>query len=122
MLVLFNPSLIVTEERDKLVRQLVVDNSWLDAEFHTILQQHGFVIIKERKLSNTFSVACDHICDWVLGKLKGTWVSMDVYSDGSYDVPPTLSTHTLLLMKMGVVGVLDQYEYLVRSDQDGPEM
>ena len=47
---------------------------------------------------------------------------MDVYSDGSYDVPPALSTHTLLLVKMGVVGVLDQYEYLVRSDQYGPEM
>jgi hypothetical protein len=32
-----------------------------------------------------------------------------------------LSTHTLLLVKMGVVGVLDQHKYLVRSDQDGHE-
>jgi hypothetical protein len=31
-----------------------------------------------------------------------------------------LSTHTLLLVKMGVVGVLDQHEYLV-SDQDEHE-
>jgi hypothetical protein len=32
-----------------------------------------------------------------------------------------LSTHTLLLVKMGVVGVLYQHEYLVRSDRDGHE-
>ncbi|KAI8004793.1 Malate dehydrogenase 2, cytoplasmic [Camellia lanceoleosa] len=30
--------------------------------------------------------ACDHIRDWVLGTPEGTWVSMGVYSDGSYNV------------------------------------
>ncbi|CAA6666445.1 unnamed protein product [Spirodela intermedia] len=46
-----------------------------------------------RKLSSALSAAsaaCDHIHDWVLGTPEGTGVSMGIYSNGSYNVPPGL--------------------------------
>ncbi len=36
------------------------------------------------------SSACDHIRDWVKGTPSGTWVSMGVFSDGSYGAPKVL--------------------------------
>ena len=36
------------------------------------------------------SAACDHVRDWLLGTPKGAWVSMGVYSDGSYGTPKGL--------------------------------
>ncbi|KAE8734143.1 malate dehydrogenase [Hibiscus syriacus] len=74
----------------KPVRELVKDDEWLNGEFITTVQQRGAAIIKARKLSSALSAAsaaCDHIRDWVLGTPEGTWVSMGVYSDGSYNVP-----------------------------------
>ncbi|KAE9453031.1 hypothetical protein C3L33_15068, partial [Rhododendron williamsianum] len=65
----------------------------LHGEFITTVQQRGAAIIKARKLSSALSAAssaCDHIRDWVLGTPEGTWVSMGVYSDGSYNVPAGL--------------------------------
>ncbi|KAK8585745.1 hypothetical protein V6N13_050717 [Hibiscus sabdariffa] len=75
---------------DKPVRELVKDDEWLNGEFITTVQQRGAAIIKARKLSSALSAAsaaCDHIRDWVLGTPEGTWVSMGVYSDGSYNAP-----------------------------------
>lgn len=77
----------------KPVRELVKDDEWLNGEFITTVQQRGAAIIKARKLSSALSAAsaaCDHIRDWVLGTPEGTWVSMGVYSDGSYNVPAGL--------------------------------
>ncbi|KAE8734972.1 malate dehydrogenase [Hibiscus syriacus] len=74
----------------KPVRELVKDDEWLNGEFITTVQQRGAAIIKARKFSSALSAAsaaCDHIRDWVLGTPEGTWVSMGVYSDGSYNVP-----------------------------------
>ncbi|KAL5578720.1 hypothetical protein UlMin_011162 [Ulmus minor] len=59
-------------------------------EFITIVKQRGAAIIGAQKLSSALSAAssvCDHIHDWVLGTPEEIWVSMDVYSDGSYNVP-----------------------------------
>ncbi|KAE8726333.1 malate dehydrogenase [Hibiscus syriacus] len=75
---------------DKPVRELVKDDEWLNGEFITTVQQRGAAIIKARKLSSALSAAsaaCDHIRDWSLGTPEGTFVSMGVYSDGSYNVP-----------------------------------
>lgn len=33
------------------------------------------------------SSACDHVRDWVKGTPADTWVSMGVFSDGSYNAP-----------------------------------
>ena len=65
----------------------------MDGEFISTVQQRGAAIIKARKLSSALSAAssaCDHIRDWVLGTPEGTFVSMGVYSDGSYSVPSGL--------------------------------
>ncbi|KAK6929777.1 Lactate/malate dehydrogenase, C-terminal [Dillenia turbinata] len=88
-----NHATVKTLAGDKPVRELVNDDAWLDAEFITTVQQRGAAIIKARKLSSALSAAssaCDHIRDWVLGTPEGTWVSMGVYSDGSYNVPAGL--------------------------------
>ncbi|KAL0914082.1 hypothetical protein M5K25_017587 [Dendrobium thyrsiflorum] len=88
-----NHATVMTKDGEKQVRELVADDQWLNGEFITTVQQRGAAIIKARKLSSALSAAssaCDHIRDWVLGSSKGTWVSMGVYSDGSYGVPAGL--------------------------------
>ncbi|XP_065859247.1 malate dehydrogenase, cytoplasmic-like isoform X2 [Euphorbia lathyris] len=88
-----NHATVLTNGAEKPVRQLVEDDQWLNTEFITTVQQRGAAIIKARKLSSALSAAsaaCDHIRDWVLGTPKGTWVSMGVYSDGSYGIQPGL--------------------------------
>ncbi|KAK4405883.1 malate dehydrogenase [Sesamum angolense] len=88
-----NHSIVKTPAGEKPVRQLVANDEWLNGEFITTVQQRGAAIIKARKLSSALSAAssaCDHIRDWVLGTPEGTWVSMGVYSDGSYNVPAGL--------------------------------
>ncbi|KAL4585820.1 hypothetical protein LXL04_010446 [Taraxacum kok-saghyz] len=77
----------------KSVKELVTDNHWLNTEFITNVQERSEAIIKARRLSSALSTAtatCDHMRDWILGTPKGTWVSMGVYSDGSYGVQPGL--------------------------------
>ncbi|KAK7393685.1 hypothetical protein VNO78_22248 [Psophocarpus tetragonolobus] len=88
-----NHATVTTTAGEKSVRELVTDDAWLNGEFITTVQQRGAAIIKARKLSSALSAAsaaCDHIRDWVLGTPQGTWVSMGVYSDGSYNVPAGL--------------------------------
>ncbi|PSS33763.1 malate dehydrogenase [Actinidia chinensis var. chinensis] len=88
-----NHATLTTSAGEKPVRQIVADDEWLHGEFITTVQQRGAAIIKARKLSSALSAAssaCDHIRDWVLGTPEGTWVSMGVYSDGSYNVPAGL--------------------------------
>jgi len=78
------------EQWEKPVRELVADEKWLREEFVVTVQQRGAAVIKARKQSSSLSAAsaaCDHMRDWILGTPKGTWVSMGVYSDGSYGVP-----------------------------------
>ncbi|XP_010920478.1 malate dehydrogenase [Elaeis guineensis] len=88
-----NHATVKTPAGEKPARELVADDDWLKGEFITTVQQRGAAIIKARKLSSALSAAsaaCDHIRDWVLGTPEGTWVSMGVYSDGSYNVPAGL--------------------------------
>eukprot|EP00898_Chlorokybus_atmophyticus_P007708 jgi/Chlat1/7939/Chrsp68S07377 len=75
------------------IRQAVADDAWLDGEFVSTVQQRGAAIIKARNASSALSAASsviDHVRDWVLGTPEGTWVSMGVYSDGSYNTPAGL--------------------------------
>ncbi|KAL0724029.1 hypothetical protein Bca4012_038628 [Brassica carinata] len=88
-----NHAKVQTSAGEKPVRELVKNDEYLNGEFITTVQQRGAAIIKARKLSSALSAAssaCDHIRDWVLGTPEGTFVSMGVYSDGSYDVPSGL--------------------------------
>ncbi|XP_057966089.1 malate dehydrogenase, cytoplasmic-like isoform X3 [Malania oleifera] len=88
-----NHATVTTSLGQQPVRELIADDNWLNGEFITTVQQRGATIIKARKRSSALSAAsaaCDHIHDWVLGTPKGTWVSMGVYSDGSYGIDPGL--------------------------------
>ncbi|MEE4107916.1 MAG: malate dehydrogenase [Halieaceae bacterium] len=66
-----------------------VDQAWYEDSFIPTVQQRGAAIIKARGASSAASAAnaaIDHMRDWALGTPADDWVSMGVYSDGSYDV------------------------------------
>lgn len=66
-----------------------VEHSWYQEYFIPTVQQRGAAIIAARGASSAASAANAAIChvrDWALGSADGDWVSMGVYSDGSYDI------------------------------------
>ena len=67
----------------------LIDMNWYEQDFIPTVQQRGAAIIEARGLSSAASAAnaaVDHMRDWTLGSAEGDWVSMGVYSDGSYGV------------------------------------
>jgi malate dehydrogenase len=67
----------------------LVDQGWYENEFIPTVQQRGAAIIKARGASSAASAAnaaIDHMRSWALGTEGDDWVSMGVYSDGSYDI------------------------------------
>lgn len=67
----------------------LVDQDWYEGEFIPVVQQRGAAIIKARGASSAASAAnaaIDHMHSWALGTDSDSWVSMGVYSDGSYDI------------------------------------
>lgn len=72
------------------IREAVQDDEWLNGDFITTVQQRGAAIIQARGMSSALSAAsstCDHVRNWLLGTEPGTFVSMGVFSDGSYGQP-----------------------------------
>ncbi len=66
-----------------------VDQSWYEKTYIPQVQQRGAAIIAARGASSAASAAnaaVFHMRDWALGSADGDWVSMAVYSDGSYGV------------------------------------
>ncbi|KYQ93768.1 malate dehydrogenase [Tieghemostelium lacteum] len=71
----------------------VNDDKWLKESFIPQVQNRGAAVIAARKLSSAASAATAIVChmrDWLLGTKDGEYVSMAVYSDGSYNVPKGL--------------------------------
>jgi len=67
----------------------LVEQTWLENDFIPIVQQRGAAIINARGASSAASAAnaaIDHMRSWVLGTEGDDWVSMGVYSDGSYGI------------------------------------
>jgi len=67
----------------------LVEQDWYEGEFIPVVQQRGAAIIKARGASSAASAAnaaIDHMRTWALGSDEGDWVSMGVYSDGSYGI------------------------------------
>ena len=67
----------------------LVDRSWYENDFIPSVQQRGAAVIKARGASSAASAAnaaIDHMRTWALGTAPGDWVSMGVYSDGSYGI------------------------------------
>jgi malate dehydrogenase len=66
-----------------------VEREWYEKTFIPTVQQRGAAIIAARGASSAASAANAAIChmrDWALGTPDGDWVSMGVYSDGSYGI------------------------------------
>lgn len=66
-----------------------VDKTWYEGTYIPTVQQRGAAIIAARGASSAASAAnaaIFHMRDWALGTADGDWVSMGVYSDGSYGI------------------------------------
>ena len=67
----------------------LIDQAWYEEQFIPTVQQRGAAIIKARGASSAASAAnaaIAHMRTWVQGTEAGDWVSMGVYSDGSYGI------------------------------------
>ncbi|MDX1693217.1 MAG: malate dehydrogenase [Ketobacteraceae bacterium] len=67
----------------------LVDRDWYENDFIPTVQKRGAAIIDARGASSAASAAnaaIFHMRDWALGSAEGDWVSMGVYSDGSYGI------------------------------------
>ena len=67
----------------------MVDQAWYESDFIPTVQQRGAAIISARGASSAASAAnaaIAHMRSWALGTTEGDWVSMGVYSDGSYGI------------------------------------
>ena len=67
----------------------MIDQAWYEADFIPTVQQRGAAIIKARGASSAASAAnaaIAHMRSWAMGTSEGDWVSMGVYSDGSYGI------------------------------------
>lgn len=67
----------------------LVERDWYENTFIPDVQQRGAAIIKARGASSAASAAnaaIAHMRSWATGTTAGDWVSMGVYSDGSYGI------------------------------------
>jgi len=67
----------------------LIDQAWYKETFIPEVQQRGAAIIAARGASSAASAAnaaIDHMRTWALGSAANDWVSMGIYSDGSYGI------------------------------------
>ncbi|MEZ5411455.1 MAG: malate dehydrogenase [Acidimicrobiales bacterium] len=84
------PDLFHCEVDGQNAAQLVNDQAWLEGTFIPTVAKRGAAIIDARGASSAASAAnaaIDHVRSWALGTPEGDWVSMSVWSDGSYGCP-----------------------------------
>jgi malate dehydrogenase len=87
------PDLFNCKVGGKNAAHAVGDRKWIENDFIPTVAKRGAAIIEARGLSSAASAAnaaIDHMHDWALGTSRNDWVSMAVYSDGSYGVPEGL--------------------------------
>jgi len=67
-----------------------LDETWVKEVFVPTVQKRGAAVIAARKLSSAMSAAkaaSDHMKSWFGSTPADDWVSMGVFSDGSYGTP-----------------------------------
>lgn len=82
------PDIHQTVVGDKSAMSLI-DQTWYENDFIPTVQQRGAAIIDARGASSAASAAnaaIFHVRDWALGSPADDWVSMGIYSDGSYGI------------------------------------
>lgn len=70
--------------------ELIKDNAWVQDTFVPTVQKRGAAVIAARKLSSAMSAAkaaSDHMKSLFSSTPEDDWVSMGVFSDGSYGTP-----------------------------------
>jgi len=84
------PDIFHAEVGGKNAAEVVNDQSWIENDFIPTVAKRGAAIIDARGASSAASAASatvDAARSWLLGSPEGDWVSMAVFSDGSYGVP-----------------------------------
>lgn len=84
------PDIFHAEVGGKNAAEVVNDQNWIENDFIPTVAKRGAAIIEARGASSAASAASatvDAARSWLLGSPEGDWVSMAVYSDGSYGVP-----------------------------------
>ncbi|ORJ63667.1 malate dehydrogenase [Mycobacterium simiae] len=84
------PDIFHAEIGGKNAAEVVNDQDWIENDFIPTVAKRGAAIIDARGASSAASAASatvDAARDWLLGSPEGDWVSMAVFSDGSYGVP-----------------------------------
>ncbi|KUI43173.1 malate dehydrogenase [Mycobacterium sp. IS-1590] len=87
------PDIFHAEVGGKNAAEAVNDQNWIENDFIPTVAKRGAAIIDARGASSAASAASatvDAARDWLLGTPADDWVSMAVYSDGSYGVPEGL--------------------------------
>jgi malate dehydrogenase len=87
------PDIFHAEIDGKNAAEVVNDEKWIADDFIPTVAKRGAAIIDARGSSSAASAASatvDAARDWLLGTPKDNWVSMAVFSDGSYGVPEGL--------------------------------
>ncbi|GFG54666.1 malate dehydrogenase [Mycolicibacterium agri] len=87
------PDIFHAEVGGKNAAEVVNDQNWIENDFIPTVAKRGAAIIEARGASSAASAASatiDAARDWLLGTPADDWVSMAVYSDGSYGVPEGL--------------------------------
>ncbi|MGV0789781.1 malate dehydrogenase [Mycolicibacterium sp. XJ2] len=87
------PDIFHAEVGGKNAAEVVNDQNWIENDFIPTVAKRGAAIIDARGASSAASAASatvDAARDWLLGTPADDWVSMAVYSDGSYGVPEGL--------------------------------
>ncbi len=71
----------------------LVEQTWYENDYIPRVAKRGAEIIEARGASSAASAAnaaLEHMRDWALGGPEDDWLSMGIYSDGSYDIPEGL--------------------------------
>jgi malate dehydrogenase len=87
------PDVFHAEIGGKNAAEVVGDRAWIENDFIPTVAKRGATVIAARGASSAASAASatiDAARDWLLGSPEGNWVSMAVFSDGSYGVPEGL--------------------------------
>jgi malate dehydrogenase len=87
------PDIFHAEIGGRNAAEVVNDQKWIAEDFIPTVAKRGAAIIDARGSSSAASAASatvDAARDWLLGTPDDDWVSMAVYSDGSYGVPEGL--------------------------------
>jgi malate dehydrogenase len=106
------PDLFTAKVRGELAAGVVDDQAWIENDFLPNVGKRGAAIIEARGSSSAASAASaaiDHMHDWVSGT-KGSWVSMGIPSDGSYDVPEGLISGFPCTCEAGEYKIVDGLE------------